>query len=57
MKRQNIKKLLEEHYKKDMVVSILAGRRKPNLEVIDKAQKRLKIPIMAWKNIKLFLGE
>ena len=55
MKRENIKNLLEEHYSVDMANSVLSGRRKPKIEVISEAHEKLKVPVIAWIDIKSYL--
>ncbi len=55
MIRNKIKELLEKHYSRFMVDSILVGRRKPNIEVISEAQIDLKVPVIAWVDIKKYL--
>lgn len=57
MKRENLKELLNGHYSKHMTDSILVGRRKPKIEVISEAQEKLKVPVIAWVNIKEYLNK
>jgi len=55
MKRQKLKELLLEHYESDMAKSVLSGRRKPNITVMHEANTKLKIPVIAWHDIKSYL--
>ena len=57
MKREKLKDLLSKHYEKDMINSILSGRRKPKLEVIHEANTKLKINVIEWVDIKHYLAK
>ena len=57
MKREKLKDLLSKHYEKDMVNSILSGRRKPKIEVIHEANTKLKINVIEWVDIKHYLAK
>ena len=57
MKREKLKDLLDKHYEKDMVNSILSGRRKPKIEVIHEANTKLKINVIEWVDIKHYLAK
>ena len=56
--KENIKALLHKYYKKDMVSSIMAGRRVlTRLDIADEAQKTLGVPILAWLDLKEYLAK
>ena len=56
MEKNNLKNLLSKHYGNDMVNSIMLGRRKPSIVVIDEAHRKLHVPILAWLDIKYYLS-
>ncbi|WP_418180768.1 hypothetical protein ACNSOL_01480 [Aliarcobacter lanthieri] len=57
MKREELKKILSKHYSKDSVKSILCGRMKPPIKKRIVLNNEFDIPILAWENIKSYLGE
>ncbi len=51
MKKINIRKILtSDNYSKDMVKSIMSGRRKPNADKRYEYLEKYKIPFKAWGN-------
>ena len=57
MKKEKLKAILNKHYSKDGVKSILCGRMKPSYEVMLKLNEENKIPFTAWKDIKSYVTE
>lgn len=57
MKKEKLKTILNKHYSKDGVKSILCGRMKPSYEVMLKLNEENKIPFTAWKDIKSYVTE
>ncbi|PZP12012.1 MAG: hypothetical protein DI602_10435 [Aliarcobacter butzleri] len=57
MKRDELKKILSKYYSKFTIESILSGRRKPSIEKRIVLNNEFDIPILAWENIKSYLGK
>ena len=57
MKKEKLKTILNKHYSKDGVKSILCGRMKPSYEVMLKLNEENKIPFTAWKDIKSYVAK
>jgi len=56
MKKENIRKILQQHYSDSMVRAILRGVRAPTLEKAILLDEQHDIPVKCWKDIKSFIS-
>ncbi|RZV13668.1 hypothetical protein D3M61_07235 [Aliarcobacter butzleri] len=57
MKRDKIKKILQNYYTFESIKSILCGRMKPSYKMMIKLKEQHNIPFEAWEDIKTFISK
>ncbi|MBL3520280.1 hypothetical protein H0A43_07315 [Arcobacter lanthieri] len=57
MKRDKIKKILQNYYTFESIKSILCGRMKPSYKMMIVLKEQHSIPFEAWEDIKAFLSK